>query len=95
MIKELAKTLASLEAARVRSAENTEEVKIIWTRYATIAGGETERIYLQFAVANDLSQFHSPPKRRSYFWEILICVLLILLFLSYVGLRALVSGFKI
>ncbi len=61
MVRELTVALGEFVEAASPVLEHNSRPRQIISKYATIANGETSRVYLQFAIADDLSCFHVRP----------------------------------
>ncbi|HTI72962.1 MAG TPA: hypothetical protein VMF06_23515 [Candidatus Limnocylindria bacterium] len=59
MIKSLESALEQTAPESSQTAAAAQSPRHVWSTYATIAHGETERVYLNFAVASDLLRYHS------------------------------------
>lgn len=89
----MAEMVRSLQAA-LESPEGERRSGSLWNDSATIAHGQTSRVYLSFKLADDLSIYHVRPSRFKEGISFLgcICVALALLTLAYIGATAVVSG---
>lgn len=56
MVEALSKALAGTDSAQSASSLTG----LLWSQYATQAGGSTSRVYLSFRLAQDLDAFHRP-----------------------------------
>ena len=70
-----------------------EEPTELWSDYATIAYGETSRVYLSFAFVNNLNVYHVQPKPWKAWLSVLGCLAVIALFaLAVIGLIPIHDG---
>jgi len=96
LVAELGAALKMMPDTKLSDKETGEQPQVIWSAYATKARQETSRVYLKYALANDLSPYHVIPKRKRDLWATAKFVLLIVLIvLAWIGVRALGSGFRI
>ncbi len=62
-------------------------------KYATIAYGETSRIYLTFALSPDLDAYHVRPRRIRELLSFFGCLgIIAVLILALIGLRAVIKS---
>lgn len=66
---------------------------LLWGDYATVAQGQTARIYLSFVLAKDLASYHTHPSIFRRFLFFLGCVFVVgILVLAIIGAVAIIKG---
>jgi hypothetical protein len=78
--------LNSPDEALAKEIQNQQSPVLLWSDYATIAHGETSRVYLSFYLAKELAIYHGGPSLLKRAAKFIGCLLAIgLLVLAAIG----------
>jgi hypothetical protein len=96
-LTELVRTLTAKLEIPEQHLPNTWKTEdssfLLWSDYATVAQGQTARIYLSFALAKDLASYHTRPSLFKRFLFFLGCIFVVgILVLAVIGGVTVIRG---
>jgi hypothetical protein len=93
MVQEISQALTRPEEGQLSPLQAGPNLIKLWNKYATIAYGETSRIYLTFALSPDLDAYHVRPRRIRELLSFFGCLgIIAVLILALIGLRAVIKS---